>query len=111
MSNANWVCFDCRETMHRPTEYPGPVACRQCGAPGRCLGTQIRVPARVDERAWRELRARLRDARSARAEAAVYSRVRRRHQLERQIAELEARPANEARTVAIRRAKDPLAAL
>ncbi len=111
MSNANWVCFDCRETMRRSTEYAGPVPCPDCGAPCRCLGTKFRVPCKGDERAWRELRASIRDARSTVAEAADYWRVRLRHLLERQIADLEAHPANEARTRAIRLARERLAAL
>ena len=52
MSNATWVCFDCREVLRRPTEYREAVPCPNCGPGARYLGTKIRIPSKADDRAW-----------------------------------------------------------
>lgn len=97
MGNATWVCFDCREAVRRPTHYYEDVPCPQCGQAARCLGTKIRIPAKDDDRAWQSLLASIRERRLAAVERMELMRVRRRHELERHIAELEARPANKGR--------------
>ena len=109
MGNATWVCFDCREAVRRPTHYPEAVPCPQCGRASRCLGTKIRIPTKADDRAWQALRSSIREQRLAAVERMERMRVRRRHRLERQIAELEARPANEGRERAIQRLREELA--
>ncbi len=53
---------------------------------------RILIPPRIDEKAWRELRVYVREGPFFALEQA-----RRRHHLERQIAELESRPASEGR--------------
>ena len=97
MSNATWACFDCREAVRRPTQHADAVPCPRCGNPCRGLGTKVRVPTKDDERAWQDLRVRVREERLANAERAALMRVRLRHGLEQQIAEVEARSSNEAR--------------
>jgi hypothetical protein len=109
MGNATWVCFDCREAVRRPTHYPDAVPCPQCGRACCCLGTKIRIPAKGDEPAWRDLRDGIREQRLADHERIERMRVRRRHRLERQIADLEARPPNEGRAKALQLLRDRLA--
>lgn len=109
MSNSTWVCFDCRESVRRPTEYPGDVPCPQCGRACRCLGTRIRIPSRDDARAWYDLRVVIRDQRLAELEHSEPSRVRDRHHLERQIADIESRPSNEDRDRTLRQLRARLA--
>ena len=109
MGNATWVCFDCREAVRRPTHYPEAVPCPHCGQVSRCLGTKIRIPTRGDDRAWQTLRSSIREQRLAAIERMERIRVRRRHQMERQNAELEDRPANEGRGRAIHRLREELA--
>jgi len=109
VSNATWVCFDCREVLRRPTEYREAVPCPKCGQGARYLGTKIRIPSKGDDRAWQALRSSVREWRIAAVERMERMRVRRRHVLERQIAELETRPANEGRERTIRRLREELA--
>jgi hypothetical protein len=109
MGNATWVCFDCRETVRRPTHYPDAVPCPQCGRACRCLGTYIRIPAKSNDSAWRDLRVSIREQRLAAQERMDRLRVRRRHRLERQIADLEARPTIEGRDRALQLLRERLA--
>jgi hypothetical protein len=109
VGNATWVCFDCREAVRRPTHYPDAVPCPHCGQVSRCLGTKIRIPTQGDDRAWQTLRSSVREQRLVAVERRERMRVRRRHRLEREIAELEARPANEGRARTIQRLREELA--
>lgn len=109
LGNATWVCFDCRESVRRPSHYPDAVPCPKCGLACRCLGTKIRIPAKGDERAWRDLRDGIREQRLAAQERLERMRVQRRHRLERQIAELEAGPADEGRALTLHRLREQLA--
>ena len=110
MGNATWVCFDCREAVRRPTHYSEAVPCPQCGHACRCLGTKIRIPSKGDEREWQHLRVAIRETRLADVERGERMRVRR-HRLERQIAELETRPANEGRARTLQQLREKLASL
>jgi hypothetical protein len=110
MSNATWVCFDCREVVRRPTHNSAAVLCPQCRRACRWLGTRIRIPAKGDERAWRELRVDIRERELANQERIERKRVRR-HRIERRIADLEARPSNEGRVRTLRRLRERLASL
>ncbi len=111
MGNATWVCFDCRESVRRPTEHARAVPCPQCGRDCRCLGTKIRIPSKGDVRAWQDLRDGTLAARLANAERLGRMKARRRHQLERRIADLEAHPINERRTRMLHRLREELASL
>src|SRR5688572_11623789 len=102
MGDAAWVCFDCRESVRRPTHYKAGVPCPKCAQPCRCIGTKIPVPPKRDIRAWRELRESL-DAQAIRfAEAQHRHRIRQRHSLEQEIGRLESRPQKAGRTKAVR---------
>jgi hypothetical protein len=59
--------------------------------------------------AWQALRSSIREQRLAAVERMERMRVRRHHRLERQIAELEARPPNDGRERAIQHLREELA--
>src|SRR5260370_30504354 len=101
MGNGTWVCFDCRETVRRPTQHAKAVPCPCCGQTCTYLGTKIPVPPRRDVKIWRSLRESFRQSRVAAQQRAWVGRVRERHRLEREIAEIEAMPRNkgQARTI------------
>jgi hypothetical protein len=111
IGKATWVCFDCRQVMRRPILHAGPMPCPRCGQPGRSLGTQARVPARTEDRAWRTLRESFRERRLAEVDRLARWRVAERHHVERRLAELEARPTDGRREAAIRRLRERLEAL
>jgi hypothetical protein len=108
VGKATWVCFDCREVMRRPTHYQEAVPCPRCGRASLYLGTKIRIPTKGDDRAWQVLRSSTCEQRLAAAERMELVRVRLRHRLERQIAELEGRPENEGRDRAIQQLRKEL---
>lgn len=102
MGNAAWVCFDCRESVRRPTHHTADVPCPKCAQTCRCIGTKIPVPPKRDVRAWRQLRESL-DAQTIRAAESQHERkTRQRHSIEQEIERLEARPKNDGRTRAVR---------
>src|SRR5688572_30766036 len=102
MGTAAWVCFDCRTAVRRPTTFVGDVPCPACGKPSSYLGYKIPVPPKQKQREWSTLRDQLARERMERELAADASAVRSQHDLEQEIARLEAMPANEGRTKAIR---------
>jgi hypothetical protein len=71
----------------------------------------MRIPPRVDEKAWQELRAAIREERLFALERAEQMSVRRRHELERRIADLELRPSSEARAKTLHLLRTKLASL
>lgn len=109
MSNVNWVCFDCRESVRRPGHQDRPALCPRCAQACRCLGYRIPVPPKQNVRAWQ----RLRKAFNERAVEAAVSRfefgVRQRHRAEREIRRLEAGPASPGRAKALKRLKRQMA--
>ena len=102
MGTAAWVCFDCRAAVRRNSAYTGEVPCPNCGRPCSYLGYKIPVPPMDKRREWSELHQQLARERSERDLAADKTAVRRRHDLEQEIAGLEAMPANQGRAKAIR---------
>ena len=102
MSTAAWVCFDCRAAVRRNTPFVGEVPCPTCGKLCSYLGYRIPVPPKSKRREWSELHQQLARERSERDLAAVQAAVRDRHDLEQEIARLEAMPANGGCTKAIR---------
>ena len=102
MGKAAWVCFDYRLAVRRDTQYRGDVPCPECGNLCRYLGYKIPVPPKRDIATWNQLRDQLNNEQREHQEAQFVKSVRRRHQLEQEIAELESRPENAGRKVAIR---------
>jgi hypothetical protein len=76
-----------------------------------CLGTKIRIPRSGDEKAWKQLRVSIREGRFSALELAENMRARRRHHLERQITDLQSRPANEGRAKTLKLLREQLASL
>jgi hypothetical protein len=111
MGNATWVCFDCKEAMRRPAQHAEAVPCPQCGRDALCLGTKIRIPTVSDEKSWEILRTSVSERRIAAQERADRLRVRLRHHLEKQITEIEARPANEGRAATLQLLRKQLSSL
>jgi hypothetical protein len=100
MGNAAWICFDCRESVRRPTHWKANVPCPKCAQVCQCIGTKIPVPPKRDAKAWRELRESL-DVQAIQLAEAEYRRgIRQRHSLEQQIKRLESRPKNDGRVKA-----------
>jgi len=102
MGTAAWVCFDCRASVRRSTGYSGEVPCPNCGKLCAYLGYKIPVPPKGKARDWSTLRERLSRERRQQDLASDIAAVRNRHDLEQEIARLEAMPANEGRAQAIR---------
>ena len=102
MGTAAWVCFDCRTAVRRNTAFAGDVPCPSCGKLSSYLGYKIPVPPKDKQREWSALRDQLAKERMQRELAADAAAVRSRHDLEQEIARLEAMPANEGRSKAIR---------
>ena len=108
MSSRSWVCFDCRkgvrreaDSTSRPSGSP-PVRCPDCGGPCTNLGYKRRIPKKRDAREWSRLRASLVDERRLAAEEGQRARTARKHAIERELAELRARPVCPDRSRLIR---------
>jgi len=76
--------------------------CAMCGRPCTDLGHRIPVPPKRDSKAWAELQHQLEAQAIAQASAMYERNVRRRHELERQLAALQALPTSEGRQRSIR---------
>jgi hypothetical protein len=111
MANGNWVCFDCRESVRRPTRHAGDVPCPLCGQRCRFLRTKLPIPSKRSVKAWQALRERAAANRVAALERAWVAMVRLRSKLEKELADLEARPADNGRTERIRVIRQRLADL
>lgn len=109
MANSNWVCFDCRLAVRRPTQHEGTVACPECGEVCWPLGQKVPVPPQRDVKAWKSLHADSVARHHAFVDAAAKARVRARHDVELEIRRLEAMPSNAGRAAAIRELKQRLA--
>ena len=114
MSSRSWICFDCRKGIRREAAYSQEpsndqvVSCPDCGGSCQYLGYKILVPPRRDVTAWEVLRKDLYAAALADQAERIQAAVRKRHEIERQITELQTRPANPERTRLIRRLRREL---
>ena len=97
-----WVCFDCRETVRRAGYSAAPVLCPSCGQQCRCLLHRLRVPAKNQAKAWRELRLSLQQQREDIAEYKREVRMQRARELRAEIARLEAKGPNPGRAKQVR---------
>jgi hypothetical protein len=107
MSNYAWVCFDCRAAVRRPGAALD-VRCPSCAKQCHCLGYKIPIPPKAKVKEWSAVEEEFfrakRDALAKRIAAAV----RQRHDLEQEIARLEAMPSRPGRLTAIRLLKKNL---
>src|SRR5688572_5683249 len=103
-SNSSWVCFECRQALRR-ANWPiarEPARCSRCGGECFCIGHKIPLPPKRDARGWKSLRERMQSL-AIDAQGQNYAqRVRSIHRLQRNIADLEARPANQGREQAMK---------
>jgi len=113
MSKHTYVCFSCRTATRRDfldsrSPHWRSVRCRRCGEVSTYLGVKIRVLAQRDARAWTALRHSL--TADAQRNAATSDRIaiRRRHDIEQEIAKLEQRPSNPGRTALIKQLRKRL---
>ena len=102
MGTAAWVCFECRAAVRRSTAFAGEVSCPTCSKPCAYLGYKIPVPPKAKTREWAALHQQLSRERIQQELDAEASAVRHKHELEQEIARLEAMPANEGRAKAVR---------
>lgn len=108
-SNYNWVCFDCR-TVTRQTKYSNRIPrCVSCGDDCFCLGDKVGVPRKEVAKSWAALREDCRSRMLAAQDRLLRWNVRRKHELERTIAQLEAMTENKDRARRIARLKEELA--
>ncbi len=101
MGTAAWVCFECRNAVRRNTAFSGPVPCPTCNRECSYLGYKIPVPPKQKAKEWISLQAQLSSERIARDAHHYELAVRRRHELEQEIARLESMPSNPGRARAI----------
>ncbi|MDR0481033.1 MAG: hypothetical protein LBG66_04000 [Gallionellaceae bacterium] len=101
MSNHAWVCFACRNAVRREGTA-SDVRCPDCGQQCEHLGYKTPVPPKSKVKEWEELRLAYYASRQERFTAQEQARVRRRHEIEKEIAKLESLPANQGRVVAIK---------
>lgn len=94
MSNATWICFDCRRVVRRPTTPRSAVVCPECRGACACLGRKIPVPPRDKVAAWTKLRRELQSLGISWAVRRAKATVARRHEIERRLVELERRPSS-----------------
>ena len=109
MSNASWVCFDCRRVVRRPTYPRSVVPCPACGNACFCLGRKIPVPPRDKIAAWSSLRKEMQAMTIAWQLRRDREAVARRHEGERQLRELESRPSEPSRSRQIKKLREELA--
>lgn len=107
-SNYNFVCFECCLNVRRSKRTPHAPRCPQCSGECVSLGYKIPLPAKQDGKAWRALYVQLREGARQDIFSGREALVRRVHDLERQIAELERRPPNSGRDRTIKELKHQL---
>lgn len=111
MSKRNFVCFKCRVAVRREPYSGDAVVCPTCGEECRNIGYKILVPPKSKSEAWRQLHEQYFGERRKILEDAVAVSVRGKHNLEKEIAKLEARAENEGRAREIRRLRRRLESL
>ena len=110
MSNYDWVCFDCRQSMRRPG-YDFDVRCSSCGEQAVCLGTKVEVPPKSKAARWKALHEQYLASGRWWAQYRYKATVRRTHDLEQEIARLSAMPENSGRQSRIKRLRTELASI
>lgn len=108
MSKRNWVCFDCRTVVRAEPYARSVVPCATCAKPRVNLGYKIPVPPKAHVQEWERLRAEYYSASRDHERRRAEQNVRRRHQLEKEIARLTAMDHNQGRVEAIKTLKKKL---
>lgn len=122
LCNGTWVCFECRRAVRRPTwrlvtylrpwligrTDVGDVRCATCRVLCHFLGPTIKIPPKQNGVAWKRLREQVVQVQIAAAEGRLKKSVRRRHDLEHRIRELESRPTKPGRAALINKLRAQL---
>src|SRR2546423_6356815 len=117
MCNGTWVCFVCRVVIRRPTwraiTFVRPwligsvdvsrVPCSKCGELCQFLGPTIEVPPKRDAKAWKLLRQKVARVYTKTNEEKFSRDIRRTHEIEKRIRELQSRHKNAGRLKIINR--------
>ncbi len=105
----NWVCFSCRTGTRRNTwrrvtyDRPetigmkGNVKCQNCGELVYFIGPSIKVPPKRKIKAWKDLHKSIFSIRQEYQIQLAKQSVRVRHRLEKEMANLKAKPENKER--------------
>jgi hypothetical protein len=88
----------------------GCVRCPSCREVCHFLGPTVKIPPKRDLTAWNELREKVATFHVAAVEDRFKDSVRRRHDLEQRIRELESRPPNPSRDALVKKLRAELAA-
>ena len=124
MCNGTWVCFNCRLAVRRPTwrlvtylrpwligaTDVGHVRCPRCHELCQFLGPTVEIPPKRDVAGWERLRDEVAQSHATAAEDRFTESVRRTHDLEQRIRDLESRPQNPGRDALIQELRAKLAA-
>ena len=102
MANATWACFECRETVRGSDFTRATVLCPCCGQPCRHVGHKLRMPAKRDAKAWKDLLNALQQGIIEKAERDQLLRLQRIRELHTEIDRLEAMGPNEGRAKQVR---------
>ena len=108
MTNASWVCFDCRRVVRRPTYPRTVVPCPVCGNACFCLGRKIPVPPKDKLAAWTSLRKDMQAMTIAWMLRREKEAVARRHEIEKQLRKLESLPTEQSRNHQIKKLREEL---
>ena len=106
MRNANWVCYSCRTNVRRSAYARDNLVtrakCPSCAATCEFIGDTEPIPPRSNPKAWLDLRAKIgnRKAQTDRIIEAGKARIIDEYKTE--IRRLEALPANDGRTAAVK---------
>ena len=110
MSNYDWVCFDCRQSMRRPG-YASDVRCSSCGEQAVCLGMKVEIPPKSKVAKWKSLQEQYHASRRWWAQYRHKAAVRRTHDLEQKISRLSAMPEDPGRRSLLKRLRSELASI
>jgi hypothetical protein len=124
MCNGTWVCFECRLAVRRPTwrhvthlrpwligsTKVGHVPCPKCGQQCRFLGPTVEIPPKRDISRWHDLQMAVETFHLNQVDSRFRDSVRRQHDLEQRIRELQGRPRSPGRDHLIKELRARLAA-
>ena len=110
-SNHNWVCFECRTATRKPKRIEQIPKCLSCHKDCFCLGYKVEIPKSDDVKAWVQLQKKCEEKENELRAKQNLDQVRRRHELEKEIARMEALAENKDRNRQIKMLKEELADL
>lgn len=89
MSSA-WICFECREAVGRNASFNSePISCPKCKGKTRYLSYKVPVPKKRDIQAWKQLWQEINQRKQKSIEQNLEWKVKRIHEYEKQIRDLE----------------------